>query len=369
MAGLAASLLLAGQAGAVAATGPRPAAGSGAQGQLSGVSCVSAKECVAVGLAISSKEVRTGLAEKWNGKHWSRMSAPEPAGSTGSTLNAVSCATARSCMAVGAHYKPGKTLPEADRWNGSKWTSTTVPAPGAGSDTLDAVACLSATNCWASGSAGDLTLVEHWNGKTWSTTHSPSPNPAKPNLLSGLACASTRECWAVGLTFPASDGGTLTEKWDGGKWAVQTTPSSKAGQLLGDSCASTSACMAVGIGNSLFAIAQRWTGSKWVTTSVPKVSGEKDAELQAVACPARTACVAVGSYYNGTATTLMAQKWNGSSWAAMKVPGPSGTTYASLSGAACTSASNCWAVGYYLGTGSAAFPVIRHWNGTTWSAG
>lgn len=368
MAGLAGSALLAGQAGAAEVVAARPGAPSATEGTLNGVTCVSGKDCVAVGQELTSRRAQKNLAEKWNGTRWSAVNPPQPAGSRGGTLNAVSCPSAKNCIAVGDYFKLGKTIPQADRWNGSKWTSTMVPAPASsGVVALDGVACVSAGNCWASGQAGRLTLVEHWNGNKWSRVSSPSPHPAKPNLLSGMACPGAHECWAVGLTFPGNFSGSLTERWTGSKWTVVRTPTAKTGELAGDACARTSACMAVGISNNLFPIAQRWTGSAWVATTVPKFSGEKNGDLTAVACPSRAACVAVGNFFQGKVATVLAEKWNGSKWAATKAKAPAGSSFATLQGVACTSARNCWAAGEFFGHGSASFLLIEHWNGKAWS--
>jgi hypothetical protein len=363
-AGLAVSVLVAGQAGAAVAA-PRAAA-SAAQGNLNGVTCVSSKDCIAVGRAVGSNGLGHNLAEQWNGKKWSAAVPPGPARSKGSFLESVSCTSARNCIAVGAYGKSGDvTSPQADRWNGKKWSAVKVAVPK-GSSSLGAVACASPSDCWAAGAAGDLTLIEHWNGKKWSKAKSPSPHPAKPNVLSGIACPGARECWAVGYTFPTNFTGSLTARWNGKKWAAASTPTSKSGQLIGDACAATSACLAVGIGNSLFPIAQHWTGSAWKTTTVAKVSKEKSGELNGVACHGRAACVAVGSYFQGKITQILAEKWNGSRWSAVTAKGPAGTNFASLNGAACSSAGNCWAVGIYFGKGSASFPLIEHWNGKSW---
>jgi hypothetical protein len=366
-AGLAVSVLVAAQAGAAVAA-PRAAA-SAAQGNLNGVTCVSSKDCIAVGRAVGSNGLGHNLAERWNGKKWSATVPPGPAGSRGGVLNAVSCTSASNCIAVGAYDKSGDTTgAQADRWNGKKWSAIKI-APPKGSASLGGVACAGAKNCWAAGAAGNQTLIEHWNGKKWSRSSSPSPHPAKPNVLSGVACPSARECWAAGYSFPTNFTGSLTERWNGKKWAVASTPTSKSGQLIGDACGGTSACVAVGIGDSLFPLAQHWTGKAWKTTAVAKVSKEQSGELNGAACHGRTSCVAVGSYFQGKATLILTEKWNGSHWSATKAKGPAGTNFASLNGAACASAGNCWAVGIFFGKGSASFPLIEHWNGKTWQKG
>jgi hypothetical protein len=41
------------------------------------------------------------LAERWNGRRWSIERTPNPAGAKASELEAVSCAPATTCTAVG----------------------------------------------------------------------------------------------------------------------------------------------------------------------------------------------------------------------------------------------------------------------------
>ena len=152
----------------------------------------------------------------------------------------------------------------------------------------------------------------------------PQSDPAKPNVLNGLACASARECWAVGYTFPGADSGSLTEAWNGKSWKVASTPSSKAGELVGAVCARRAACPAVGIGNNLFALAQRWTGHAWVSTPTPKPSGASSAQLDAAACASPSACVGVGMYSAKGKFKVLAQRWTGAKWVAATAASPVG---------------------------------------------
>jgi hypothetical protein len=340
-------------------------------GGLSGVACTSASACVAVGGRSATSQGPGGtLAEKWNGTKWSAVTSPNPTGSDGARLYAAACTSAKDCLAVGDYFTASHTtLPMAEKWNGTKWSLVTVPAPAGASDAyLEAIACTSAASCWASGGNSDDTLVESWNGTAWAIGTSPTPNPGKPNVLSGMACPSASECWAVGDTFPGTYSGSLTEKWNGTKWAVVATPSSTSGQLVGDACAGTSACLAAGIGNSLFAIAQRWNGTKWSAAAPVKPGGATDSQLNGVSCATAKACESVGNYLSASSTTLtLGEKWNGTKWSLQTMPGVSGATYASLSGISCTSASNCWAAGESISSSSVTSPLLENWNGSAWT--
>lgn len=363
-ASLAAGLLVAASGSAAMAASPRPEAAA-LEGSLSGVACVSASSCVAVGGQSGTSGSGT-LAEKWNGTKWSVVTSPNPSGSTGASLLGVACTSAKNCLAVGKYFMPGKTLPTAEKWNGTKWSVLTVPAPSGTTDTsLGAVSCVSGTDCQAVGGSGDNTLAESWNGSKWSIVSSPSPNPAKPEGLSGVACPSAKDCWAVGLYFPTNYSGSLTEQWNGSKWSLVTTPTSKSGELIGDGCFSSSACMSVGISDKEFAIAQVWKGSAWAATTPAEPSGAADSQLSGVACPAAASCVAVGNYYNSSVTATLGEGWNGTKWAVQTMPVISGSSFSQLQNVSCPSKTACWAVGESIS--SVTSPVIEQWNGKSWS--
>ena len=100
------------------------------------------------------------------------MQTPTPGGSAGAILNAVSCATPALCVATGSALNAAGQAESAlaQKWNGTKWTSLTTPAPG-GSAALTAVSCLTATHCVTVGNVSvlgiQLPLAELWNGVVW----------------------------------------------------------------------------------------------------------------------------------------------------------------------------------------------------------
>jgi len=98
--------------------------------------------------------------------------------------------------------------------------------------------------------ASHLTLAERWNGTSWAVQPTPNLTGATQSELSGVSCASTRACSAVGYYYNSSgDLVTLAERWNGTSWAVQPTPNptgAMQSELWGVSCPSASACSAVG---------------------------------------------------------------------------------------------------------------------------
>ena len=180
------------------------------QNALNGVSCISSANCVAVGFYVNSSSMEQTLVETWNGTSWSIVSSPNK-GSGGTGLSGVSCTSSTNCVAVGFYTNtifvepPSppinviQTLVEA--WNGTSWSVVSSPNKGTNElNQLGGVSCTSSTNCVAVGfsnSATSQTLVEAWNGASWSVTPSPSLQ-GNYDALADVSCSSSTNCVAVG---------------------------------------------------------------------------------------------------------------------------------------------------------------------------
>ncbi len=233
---------------------------------LSGVSCWTSRACVAAGYWTTGRlAVAHPLIERYNGSAWRLESAPRArAGrrllSTG--LNAVSCASARACLAVGTHDDPQRLfeLNFAERWDGSRWTAQAAPNVNHQSDQLlSDVSCSAASDCTAVGSysAGShgagfysLQVIEHFDGRRFTLEPTPKFASGKHYSLSAIACASRTRCTTVGSSSPthgASDSNALAEHWDGRRWSLDTTPHIAESGLYSVSCPRAAArCTAVG---------------------------------------------------------------------------------------------------------------------------
>ena len=342
---------------------PSPNPSGASQSTLSGVSCTSAHACTAVGKYIKSTGGILTLAERWNGTEWTIQPTPNPAGASQSILSGVSCTSASACAAVGNYIKStGGNLTLAERWNGTKWTIQPAPNPtGASQSTLSGVSCTSASACTAVGnyanSAGRvLTLAERWNGSAWTIQQTANPGVSTkywvPNVLTGVSCATSTACIAVGWdrldgcgVFHCYIDATLAEGWDGATWTVQSgLPGYRFPipiAFAGVSCSSAAACAAVGSNNAL-TLAAGWNGTTWATQSTPNPSGATSSALTSVSCASATACTAVGQS-GGT----LAEAWNGAEWNIRPTPNPTGATNSQLAGVSCTTSAACTAVGYY----------------------
>ena len=311
-------------------------------GDLFGVSCKSQAGCLAVGDYLLKTDVfppsdNTGaLAESWNGKTWTAAQPPVPAGTTSATLSGVSCVTSADCVATGVYTEAdGTSTALAESWNGHAWARVPVklPAGSAGGD-LFGVSCASSKSCVAVGSYGSadfgvVALGESWNGKTWTPSGPSAPAGATLVALQGVSCLSPAACVAVGSYTNA--GGYpigLAESWNGAKWTQTPLPKSGGyGGLFGVSCASSKYCLGVGDGAATGASrgtpsSDVWNGTSWSLNKVPVPSagggsGTATSMLQGAQCLSATDCVAVGQLDLGSAEQYQygfSGFWNGKTW-------------------------------------------------------
>jgi hypothetical protein len=126
---------------------PSPNGGTG-NSDLYGVSCVSASSCKAVGGAqLTSTSFGRTLIESWNGTAWSVVPSPNQGTSSNNSLSGVSCVSASFCTAVG--NSPVGTLIES--WNGTSWSITPSPNPATPYASLSGVSCVAPSFCEAAG--------------------------------------------------------------------------------------------------------------------------------------------------------------------------------------------------------------------------
>lgn len=153
-------------------------------------------------------------------------------------------------------------------------------------------------------------------------------------------------------------------------WSVASSPNQAAdlGYLYDVTCVSASQCWAVGqyninygIGSDHYTLIERWDGSSWTVVPSPNLSNYGNA-LYGIACTSASNCWAVGYGY----TPSLIEKWDGSSWSIVESPNQ-GTRDNYLYSVTCTSASNCWAVGAYIDDNSAFHTLIEKRDGNSWT--
>ena len=239
---------------------------------LNAVSCTAATSCFAVGSSSDATDQRS-LVERWNGTTWTLVTSPNPAGASNVTLSGVSCPTSTSCFAVGSFVNTSfVTKSLVERWNGTTWTRVTNPNPAGSSSTiLNGVSCPTTTSCFAVGSSVDSSFatnsfVESWNGTTWSIGASPNPAGGTESSFNGVSCSTTTSCFAVGSYVDNASTVSLAESWNGTSWSP-VAPPNPAGvndtALKSVSCPTDTNCSAVGsysrVVRGRFTLVERYT--------------------------------------------------------------------------------------------------------------
>jgi hypothetical protein len=322
------------------------------------------------GLAIAASQSSCG---SWNIVHMEKTTAGN------SSLSGIATISSNDIWAVGGTSNSNdnsQTLTE--HWNGTSWSI--VPSPNVDElNDLKGVTAVSTNNVWAVGEAWTTgiigqTLIEHWDGNSWSVI--PSPNPSPPGQfaeLDGVAAVSATDIWAVGQYLPDSYHiQALIEHWDGSQWSIILSTTNLINTHL-DSITALSANNVWAVGYHSYngvgeALVEHFDGSQWSIVRsanlfpVPPIT--ESVYLYGVAAASANDIWAVGQYFNDIYDTdyPLIEHWNGTSWSA--VPGaPIHSSSMVLYAVAAISATSAWAVGIRGGKTS-----IEHWNGATWNA-
>jgi hypothetical protein len=351
---------------------------------LLGVSCTATTHCLAVGDWAPIKPgtirgaARRTLAERWT-TAWAIEPSPNPLGTVEAGLNDVSCPATGTCHAVGYYADhDGYHRPQAQTWNGQAWTHQPVPTPtGSPNAALQAVSCPSPNSCVAVGHSehdGRQTAFgAHWDGTRWSTQSLPRPAGATDVQLLDVACPTPTACVAVGRwSTNGSNPTALIQRWDGSRWDIDPAaiPAAwYASWLTGVACPTTGVCVAVGGGhnsndNNAFALLRADAG--WAFDAIP--TSLYRPVLTAISCPSPSDCTAVGSHSPGTGhSTGLTARWDGSQWAAQPIPKADREHDHQLAAVACTTAA-CTAVGQYSdAAGTTHSLVAASPDRTSWS--
>jgi hypothetical protein len=161
------------------------------------VDCVAANDCFASG--------GPELLMHWDGHAWSTVPLERP--SADATIWSLSCATPQFCMGVGdrrLRNRPARPL--FVRYDGRRWSVVaSPPAPPGRSFSVYGVSCASARSCDAVGtSAGNNSfrpLAEHWDGARWKVVPAPAPSGSAASQLNAVSCRSGAPCAAVGWSL------------------------------------------------------------------------------------------------------------------------------------------------------------------------
>jgi photosystem II stability/assembly factor-like uncharacterized protein len=303
-----------------------------------GIGTVSEVTCPSV--AVCYAPVAFGvLATADSGSTWSFKSFP-----LDMSLAALACPSVTTCYAIAVVPKDRQQRFLSSTDAGSTWR---VLARFSAS----ALACPSTTICDV---VGEYTIhVTTDSGRTWHTVYSGG--------LDSVACPSTTTCYTAGTPDLLATDDT------GYTWNEQEVPDGTKPVLTGITCASTTTCVAVGqdfncgdMGSdpcpagTLAVLVTRNGGSLWSGSAIPT-----DDNLNAVACPFDGSCYAVGflgaadGYSGGGDGTVLSSSDLGGQWSSQTVPPMTGD----LTSITCPSATTCFAVGQ--GTGDVGGLILK----------
>ncbi len=354
--------------------------GPAVQGSLASIAAVSASDIWAVG-SVYAAGVDVPLALQYNGTSWTSMS-PAAEGTDSTDLYAITALPATSeIMAVGSYSDALGTHSFAETYNTGTWTVTLPPDPYT-SDELYGVTAVSSTDVIAVGRYNTGSIAFSWNGSTWTT----DSIPASPwYWLSGVASQGASNVVAVGQENSNNSDPTSIVTYNGSAWSYANgAEGCTAGRanantcnniLVSDSIMSNGTIMAVGTYGDTYQteatpLAEMWNGSSWILQTLPIPSGTIPdmAYLNGVYAASGTSAMAVGTATSPTRNITLAEVWNGSSWNLTTTPNQ-GVSYNELAAVSGSSPSSIWAVGNYGDSANNWDPNIlaEYWNGTSWS--
>jgi hypothetical protein len=205
-------------------------------------------------------------------------------------LNAISCASASFCAAVGFLNNPSAFI-----FDGTAWSAPIgISADGT------AISCPTAAFCVVGSTTGDVLYYQEGKRSNATTVD-------KGRQISSISCASATFCAAVD-----GSGDALVD--NDGTWSKpdDAKPLDSASSLTGVSCATNRFCLAVDNGGHAYF----WDGSTW---SAPQTISASIA-FSSVSCPTAQFCAAGGQSPFISPTKAYVASWSASSGAVPAAP-------------------------------------------------
>jgi type IV secretory pathway TrbD component len=167
------------------------------------------------------------------------------------------------------------------------------------------------------------TLTASWNGTGWTAAAGPNVlngGMRVPNILTGVSCAGSFACQAVGTYSVAGVVQSLTASWNGTGWTAAAGPTVQnvgmSQWLQGVSCVSLS-CQAVGWydnGRGSIGSITASSSATWSAAAGPNLLGVLGRMLHnfltGVSCISPTSCVAVGRYFRGRTDRTLIESYS-----------------------------------------------------------
>ncbi len=312
---------------------PQGAATTTAADVLAAASCPDIADCVVVGSYTTASGATAALLDVETAGTWAAVTVPLGPGAAAKpadALQAVTCTAVGTCVAVGDYVGSAGESALLDVDAAGTWSDVAVPLPANAAassqhDFLDAVSCADATDCVAVGSylaGGGLVgaLIDEESTGTWADVSAPlPPNAQTPhNVLESVACPAVGDCVAVGdYVVGPNEFDPLVESESSGTWsaAAPALPADASSVepfnvLASVSCWAVASCVAVGFytgpDSYLYpkALLDVELSGAWAAgpDTLPANAAEHPdySVLDAVSCTGFLSCTAVGDYADVT---------------------------------------------------------------------
>lgn len=254
------------------------------------------------------------LIEQWDGTSWSVIPSPNYKATTNyNLLTGITALSTTDAWAVGATLNTQKSTLQTliEHWNGTAWSIVRSSGPSTDNNILASVAAISPGNIWAVGyyqdaNGFDETLTEHWNGGYWAVVSSPNvQTDIDYNYLAGVArIPSSSHLWTVGYSQPEMcpcNEQTLVEEWSGGMWNIVASSNSSAPNNILEGVAALGAKNAWAVGSTADSnfqneqtLIEQWDGTSWNVVSSPNVASQSNYLYGVTQVPGTTKLWSVG---------------------------------------------------------------------------
>jgi hypothetical protein len=289
---------------------PNLASGYHTTNALGAVVALSAKNAWAFGFYEKKSTTFRTLIEHWNGSRWSVVTSPN-SGTGENTLGAAVALSASDIWAVGYRNNPGHRRTLTEHYDGSTWKIVASPSVGSGDSFLFGDAVDPAGTVWAVGTdpvSYSQTLAMTRTPAGWSVTHTANPGDGD-RFLQAVAAPAAGRALAVGSYLKGSGGRTLAERWTGSAWVVvpSASPARSYNSLQGIAASSISSAWAVGSRQSgpgvrFTTLTEHWNGSRFAVVASPSPGRGDDWLYGIAAVPRGGGYWAVGNAGSGALT-------------------------------------------------------------------
>jgi hypothetical protein len=275
-------------------------------------------------------------------------------------LSASAEPAAPSCAAAGAPAQPAPG-----------WRIVCPLPPGT---TVTGIDAISASDAWAIGSpqVTPAMLVWHWNGARWLPVPAPDPVPPGPAVPGGpsrcsadaLAVSPDGTVWVFGARSDLMDPAGCILRWNGRDWVTEPGWAQSVAAVSpgpGDLWVFAGDFPVAGPLN-----AAHFDGAGWSSMKL-----QVDPGTDSVSALTPSDIWLEGSALSpGTASGFVVMRWNGRSWAAVRLPAlrlPEGDTSTFLGVVTAVTPDSVWVAGVATDdAGRSDAIVLLHWNGAGW---